>query len=342
MAWRLTLNIILSLSVVTALPTPASHIVHEEKDASQGTWVKRDRLSPRTILPVRIGLAQNNLDKAHEYLMDVSHPHSPNYGKHWTSEQVIKAFKPSEDSVETVHKWLLDSGLENNTITHTDNKGWFAFHATAEQLERLLHTEFHEFEHVHNQRLAPACDRYHVPEHIQQHVDYITPGVRPGATMSKRMQPLDRKRSAQPLHHRPTHAMPSHPHTNLDTCDITITPACIAALYEIPPATLADPSNSLGLWESEVGYWDQTDLNLFYANLTPWIPKGTHPVNNLIDGAKAVAPKIADASLETMLDLDMAYPIGMSPTIVRARHLGLSYESSLSTDHHDLGSRRSS
>jgi tripeptidyl-peptidase-1 len=318
MAWRSALKLLLCLSVVTALPTPASHVVHEERDTSEKTWVKRDRLSPRTILPVRIGLAQNNLEKAQEYLLDVSHPYSPDYGKHWTSEQVIEVFKPSDYTIETVYKWLLSSGIENDTITHTDNKAWFAFHATAEQLESLLHTEFHEFEHAHTQRLAPACDRYHVPEHIQQHVDYITPGIRPVASMkkSKRMSSLREKRSAQGLHHRPMHGMPPHAHNNLDTCDITITPACIAALYEIPPARLADPSNSMGIWESEVGYWDQKDLNLFFANLSRWIPKGTHPLNNLIDGAKAIAPEIADASIETMLDLDMAYPIGMPSFIL--------------------------
>ena len=296
-----------------------------------GCGRKRDRLSPRTLLPVRIGLAQNNLDKAHEYLMDVSHPNSPNYGKHWLSQQVIEAFKPSDDTIGTVHRWLVDAGIESESIAHTDNKAWFAFYATAEQLENLLHAEFHEFEDLRTGDIAPACDRYHLPEHIQQHVDYVTPGIRPVAsmkksneypseTLSKRRQPQPEKRSGRTLHHRPTHAMPSHPESNLDTCDITITPACIAALYEIPPATLADPGNSMGIWESEVGYWDQKDLNLFYANLTPWIPRGTHPLNNLVDGAKAVAPKIADASLEAMLDLDMAYPIGMPSMIVRAEH----------------------
>lgn len=46
------------------------------------------------MLPMRIALAQSNLDKGEEWLMDVSHPTSEKYGKHWTAEDVANAFAP--------------------------------------------------------------------------------------------------------------------------------------------------------------------------------------------------------------------------------------------------------
>jgi tripeptidyl-peptidase-1 len=48
---------------------PDTHVVHERRDFQSSRWVKRDRVAEDVILPVRIGLTQTNLDKAHDYLM---------------------------------------------------------------------------------------------------------------------------------------------------------------------------------------------------------------------------------------------------------------------------------
>ena len=54
-----------------AVPHPANHVVHERRDAVPKSWIKRDRLDVNVELPVRIGMAQSNLDKGHELLMEV-------------------------------------------------------------------------------------------------------------------------------------------------------------------------------------------------------------------------------------------------------------------------------
>src|SRR4051794_3745763 len=61
-----------------------------------------------------------------------SDPASPNFGKHWTSEKVIKTFRPSQKTENEVREWLIENGISKSRITHSDNKGWFAFYATAE------------------------------------------------------------------------------------------------------------------------------------------------------------------------------------------------------------------
>lgn len=66
------------LAVGSALPTTVPHLVHEKRLANT-QWTARDvKLNPRTTLPVRVGLKQRNLDRGHDFLMDVSHPSSPN------------------------------------------------------------------------------------------------------------------------------------------------------------------------------------------------------------------------------------------------------------------------
>jgi len=43
---------------------------------------------------MRIALTQRNLDKGHQWLMDVSHPNSEKYGQHWSADDVAQAFAP--------------------------------------------------------------------------------------------------------------------------------------------------------------------------------------------------------------------------------------------------------
>ena len=54
-----------------AAPHPASHVVHEKRHFTPSQWTKRDRIPSEAILPMRIGLTQNNLENGHDFLMDV-------------------------------------------------------------------------------------------------------------------------------------------------------------------------------------------------------------------------------------------------------------------------------
>ena len=139
------LIVVIAASAVAA-SIPASHVIVEERDAAPKQWIKRARVHPESVLTVRIGLTQTNLHMGEEYLMDVSHPDSPNYGKHWTAEQVIEAFKPSDETVDSVTKWLTSSGIPTHSIAQSDNRQWLAFNAPARKMEELLHTEYHEYE----------------------------------------------------------------------------------------------------------------------------------------------------------------------------------------------------
>lgn len=141
-------------------PVPEGYASHEKRDFNGLAVPKKgDRLSASTVLPMRIGLAQNeeSLDKAAGWLMDVSHPKSARYGQHWTSEEVIRAFEPSKDSVNVVVEWLSSAGIAKERITHSDNKLWLAFDASAEEAESLLHADFHEYAHPKGHTMV-GCD----------------------------------------------------------------------------------------------------------------------------------------------------------------------------------------
>ncbi|GAB7357186.1 hypothetical protein MBLNU459_g8174t2 [Dothideomycetes sp. NU459] len=264
---------------------------------------------------MRIGLVQTDLHNAYEHLMSVSHPKSPKYGQHWTSDEVIAAFRPSEESENAVRQWLVDNGIERRRISHSDNKAWFAFYATLQEAEHLLHTEYYEYEDSVTGEVMPACEVYHVPAHISKHVDYITPGIKLLALESHKS-----KREAV-MEPRVIHGLlQNHQEADvasddLTTCDVTITPACVAALYHIPASNSSNPNNSMGIFESELQFYQQEDLNLFFTNFTRNIPNGTHPIAANIDGGQQSTTDIYQDGTEASLDIQLAYPIIYPQTI---------------------------
>ncbi|KAL9095883.1 MAG: hypothetical protein Q9165_001880 [Trypethelium subeluteriae] len=322
------------LCAVNAFKAPVHHVVHEKRDTTSNKWVKRGTPERRATIPVRIGLVQSSLEDAHGHLMDVSDPASPNYGRHWTTDQVNEVFQPSNDTTQNVKQWLEESGISSSRISRSANNAWLNFQATIEEAEKLLYTKYHIFEHRANGHLSLGCDEYHLPKHVREHVDFVTPGIHVGhlrmhqndgvsssSTLKKRKyQKLLKRQTGYPIKvskkHHPFARISSNA-SDLSTCDVAITPACIAALYQIPEPAPGNVSsnNTLGIYESELQYWEQEDLDLFFTNFTQRIPNGTHPVDVDIDGGIATTPSIYEAGTEAELDLMMAYPIVYPQTI---------------------------
>lgn len=209
---------------------------------------------------------------------------------------------------------------------------WLAFHASTSKVENLLHAEYHEYQDRRTGGVMPACSAYRVPKKVQPLIDYITPGIKllaptdelteqgrqvlerrgspapPGSgyfPSKPAPKPATKWRPSPPGYSLSTHG--GHNQSDLSTCDVAITPACVAALYHIPPAPKhVDPSNTMGIFEAELQYWDQLDLDLFFTNFTHFIPNGTHPIDNNVDGGVAKTTNVSEAGGESMLDLEVS------------------------------------
>ena len=151
----LVLSPLFLFSISSAIPSP-NHVVFEKRQDTE--WTKTGKPNPRTILPVRIGLSGTNLEHGHELLIDVSNPPSPNYGKHWTFDQVNSAFAPSQATVNATTTWLQESGIAGRRITQTRSGGYLTFDATVDELEGLLKTEYYLYQHPDSEYQAVACD----------------------------------------------------------------------------------------------------------------------------------------------------------------------------------------
>lgn len=69
-------------------------------------------------------------------------------------------FAPSQDTVQSVRAWLVGSGIEDNIIVHSDNKGWLAFDIPAWQAEEIFQAEYHEHVHANSGGVRIGCDEY--------------------------------------------------------------------------------------------------------------------------------------------------------------------------------------
>lgn len=67
-------------------------------------------------------------------------------------------FAPSDETVDAVRNWLINSGIVGERITHSDNKGWLAFDASVEESEALFLAEYYEHEHATSGAVRIGCD----------------------------------------------------------------------------------------------------------------------------------------------------------------------------------------
>ncbi|KAJ6789505.1 hypothetical protein PWT90_07165 [Aphanocladium album] len=298
--------IFLSAFVAAALGIPVTDIVHDRRDVSG--FIRREAMASETIVPVRIALKQRNLDKGMSYLMAVSDPSSRQYGEHWTADQVKQMFSPAEESTASVKRWLADAGIPSNAVRAPTGSGWVDFHATVEQLEKMLKTRYSTYEDPQTGTQLVGTEEYKLPNTVAQHVDFVVPSTVMGKLPGKRSGSAPQKSHIVPFPVQPV--VPSQiSKTGSANCDKVITPECIKALYSIPDAPASpNPDNRLGIFESQGEMHLQSDLDQFYSNYAPNIPAGTGPKEDFID-YNGNNPDGSEAVGEAALDFQVAIPV---------------------------------
>ncbi|KAF2207271.1 hypothetical protein CERZMDRAFT_71657 [Cercospora zeae-maydis SCOH1-5] len=279
---------------------------------------------------MKVALKQSNLDQAEAWLNDVASPDSPNFGKFWTSEEVIEAFRPPTEAVNTVLDWLQASGIHRDNVTYSENKQWLVFDCTAEQAEGMLHTTYHEYHDLQGRSLM-GTDAYHLPRDVSDIVDFVKPGVLATA-LRKRHAPSRRQ---QPSGQRPGSSkagtmLRPRPGNSLDdvttpesasNCTHEASPACLSTLLNMPfldGQPTPDSPKSLGIFMNGL-YYEQSDLDLFYEEFMPSrIPKGFGPEFVSIDGGATYAQTDAggDGGSEPALDLELTIPFYYPGTVM--------------------------
>ncbi|TFK31356.1 subtilisin-like protein [Crucibulum laeve] len=306
MRFNLAPIICLSLALLTAAH-PSPYILHEARSRTPAGWTHHRRHESSAMLPLRFGLKQSNMDRLEEFLYDVSHPESPNYGNHWTPAQIQEKFAPSSESIDAVRAWLVEAGIPLDSVRLSPSKAWIEAKVTVEDAERLLKTEYHVYQHESGKKHI-ACDSYHLPSHISSHVDIVTPSIHFDTIISKRnTQKVNRPAFA--ISPKKTHGAISmaklSSNAALDSCSTQITPDCIRSLYGINYTPKSPTKNTFGIVEYTPSAYLQADLDMF-ASYFSTSSVGKSPNMVSIDGGVIQTDNVG-FEYQGESDLDLQY-----------------------------------
>lgn len=329
----------LCFTIVACAPR---HVIHERRERGS-EWLRRDtQIDKRAVLPtISIGLTQQRLESGEQFLMDVSDPASPNYGMHWTPEQVVDTFAPDDETIDAVKSWLIDSGISEDRIRLSNSRSWLRMNLTISEAENLLKTEYQIFEHKTTTKRALAVEEYSVPAHLARHIDYITPilestpltrkkprqnGV-PLPTLDQSNIPGEPKKfpvlkdalpGTPPLMIPPTISSrdsgSSQASWDISMCgSYGMSRACIQALYGMPNGT--GTSGSLAIIEMQNQAYVSIDLELFLYNFVTQTDYILAPIPLVMTDAIFALAAVSSLSttLEGELDLQISqglvYPL---------------------------------
>ncbi|KAL9106480.1 MAG: hypothetical protein Q9227_008511 [Pyrenula ochraceoflavens] len=231
-----------------------------------------------------------------------SDPASAKYGRHWTADEVKKAFAPSQVTIEATTKWLTDAGINKDRIRPSVRGGFLYFESTLAELEALLQTEYFVYYHAETGQSSVACDQYKIPRHLKGSIDFISPGVS--------LSTPHRRHIASKKLRRRSDACPPAPgigNSSLENCWLEAGSSCVNALYNIPERTNNHDMNTFGIF-SLAGSYVQSDMDVFFEQVATEIPVGTVPEQKFINGA-TLSSNFTALEVEPNLDFQVAWPL---------------------------------
>ena len=149
------LHALLLIVVAASAITISDYVLHERRFTEHGLTRNR-RVDASSVLTFRIALKQSNLEHGYNHLMEVSHPSSSKYGKHWTVDQVRDTFRPSHSTITKVREWLLSHAIDGGTL----ERGYLSFDIPMAKAESMFQAEYYEHEGSETGDIRVGCDEY--------------------------------------------------------------------------------------------------------------------------------------------------------------------------------------
>ena len=218
--------------LLSLLATRALGAVHEMLAAAPSGWQSTGAADDSTPVVLQIGLAEKNIDQLESKLMSVSDPRSPQYGNHFSKDDVESLFPPQDGAVDAVTAWLKSNGVSKISTQGS----WVNFATDVATANKLLDTKFAHYSKEGTSKLRTT--QYSVPDDLQKHIDLITPTTYFGnvkANLPAAYRGEDIRREFQ-----------SRPDEIDSSCSNLITPSCIKQLYNINYTPKATSGSKIG------------------------------------------------------------------------------------------------
>ncbi len=161
----------------------------------------------------------------------VSDPFHERYGQHLSADEVNELVKPADETLDQVHEWLQDCGVNGSQLEYSNARDWIKLTLPVKDVERLLDTKYSVYRHNDGTHLV-RTPQWSLPLHLHKHIETIQPTnsffqPKPKRSTLKTVQMagLEQYISGGKFE-------PSSKATVDQACNVTaVTPACLRTLY---------------------------------------------------------------------------------------------------------------
>ena len=317
----LSLLCAVELSFVLAAPSLASFVPYQLIDSrSQAPrpWKLYQVVANESRLHLNIVLKSHPDNDLGAKLKAISTPGSREYGQHMTQHELRAFTAPSPIKIQSVKSWLISfSDVEN--VTYDDQVETFSFDVTAKAANEMFKAEFGIYQNPANARKIARSLSYSLPQQLLDSIALVYP-----ITYFPTLKPIEGvlKREATPspapeIAHLDKRLYSGNM-TELSEACKTITPKCIAKLYNIdylPPLGSLSGS-ALGVAGFLEQWINHTDVKSFVAQHGIFPETRASPGTFTVELISGGANDESLPGVEATLDMEYSMPfIGSLPVV---------------------------
>lgn len=264
-------------------------------------------------LAMRIHLAQQNTAAFEQKVIDLSTPDHPTYGNHMDTHEIKRMLQPTQNTISSVLTWLQDAGISEHVAVEHD---WIMMNVTVAQAEKLLNTKYSYFQDEENKKTILRTLSYSLPTELHEHILLVQPttmfSMRPMRSWIEKIEKIEELPVPEL---RVAYKKPPSTGPTLDVaaCNVTITPECLQALYNVKGYKVQAPlgKNKLGVNGFLEQYAQFEDLRIFLDQYAPSSVGGNFSVA-LVNGAVNTQDPNADPNSFAEANLDIQYTVALS------------------------------
>ncbi|KAF9577168.1 hypothetical protein BGW38_007802, partial [Lunasporangiospora selenospora] len=210
-------------------------------------WKDLGAVPETELITVTIGLKLPGLDMVKKKLGEISDPKSPEYRKFMSFDAIKALLGIRKEDVDMVLLWLKTLGLSATF----DEAGYVRLTVEAGLLNKLLNTQFHNYQSVASDRVITRTLSYGIPTLLTDIISFVTPGTSFDGDFSHHIY-LPR-------------AMPKGLNKRQEAldCNKAITPTCLQQLYGIPSTRVAESNQLIAVLGINDEYANRADLEQF-------------------------------------------------------------------------------
>ncbi|KAF6820671.1 hypothetical protein CPLU01_12696 [Colletotrichum plurivorum] len=252
-------------------------------------WVRSRRAEPDHQFQLSIAVDRSrHVERA---LYSVSTPGHESYGKHLSREEAQALLSPDDEARGLVVDWLVQKGNVDPSAIVSDGH-WIRVSTTVRDANNMLHADYTWFKNRDSGKEVLRTRGYSLPWELKSKISLISPTTRfcshpmmhqdTAATSPNGDKPVSeelrkRKRAfsgntLEPLWRSTAATDPVEPVSRAQvdaSCNRTVTPACIRALYNVPANLNVSQARGLGVYSSQNQVAKFTDFDLFAKNIDP-------------------------------------------------------------------------